>query len=57
VAQQPDPKPTDGQESTDNLSRAPDVSDDEKRADLDALASVAAAIVTARLNERIRTML
>jgi hypothetical protein len=57
VAQQPDPKSTDGQESTDNLSGTPDVSDDEERADLDELTSVAAALVTARLHERIRTML
>ena len=48
---------TDEQQSTEPLSRLRDASDDEHRAELDELTSIAAALVTARLHDRIRAML
>ena len=48
---------TDKQESTEALSGLPDAPDDEQRVDIDELASIAAALITARLHDRLRTML
>lgn len=57
MAHQPDPKSTDGQESTEVLSRLRDVADDEERAVLDELNGIAAELVEAGLQDRMRTML
>lgn len=58
MAHQPDlQSATDEQESAELLSRLPDACDEEHRAELDELASIAAALVTARLHDRIRIML